>query len=437
MVAIKPVAYTGPVYRATPAVQNFTASATTFAVTKQTGVVAGDLILLWAAGAYAAATFTCPGFTAYTASGTVVDAQLLARTADGTEGSTFTLTSSTTTDDVAVTQVTIAGPASIDAIGTAGGITNNVNLFAAGLTVAGSNELLLWFGASVNSSSNGTAITTLPSGFTSRATGTAGTTSLPDVVLADNTAVATGATGTQTGTASSGYYEAYQMVAIRPSPGYRATPAVQNFTSSSTTFVVTKATGTVAGDQILLWCSHSNATYTVSCPGFTASASPSTTLGCTLLSRVADGTESSTFTITLSGSDTGSVLQAVIAGPCSIDVAGAWNYASSGTAIGPNGLTVAGQSELLLWFGTAEQVASPYTAQAITPTAGFTTRVTASGAASIGGMVLADLTAVAPGATGTLANGSIPVSSLWDCQMVAIKPAVVSTQGLLLMLMMS
>ena len=136
-------------YRATPTVQNFTSASTSFAVTKASGVVAGDLILLYCAGAGVA--YSCPGFAAYaSASPSGMYGQILARTADGTEGSTFTVTASNS-QVAAIGQVVIAGPCSIDVVGASAGSTGSANPTATGLTVAGSNELLIWFGSAINS----------------------------------------------------------------------------------------------------------------------------------------------------------------------------------------------------------------------------------------------------------------------------------------------
>src|ERR1035441_5469904 len=104
-------------YRATPAVQDFT-SATTFAVNKAAGTVAGDLILLWCGGnASGNGAFTCPGFANQTGSPFTSRGQLLTRTADGTEGSTFTVTSTAGATPAEVVQATVAGPCSIDVVG--------------------------------------------------------------------------------------------------------------------------------------------------------------------------------------------------------------------------------------------------------------------------------------------------------------------------------
>src|ERR1017187_10532374 len=181
-------------YRATPAVQDF-ASASTYAVNKATGTVAGDLILLWCAGAAVVTSFTCPGFAAYAATDAYYG-QLLARTADGSESGTFTVTSTGGATPAEISQATIAGPCSIDVVGALNWTGTTANPTATGLTVAGSNELLLWFSSSIISGGNGTPVaTTIPPGFTSRVTGTPRTYQRPTQLLCDNTAVAAGATG--------------------------------------------------------------------------------------------------------------------------------------------------------------------------------------------------------------------------------------------------
>src|ERR1019366_5987291 len=288
-------------YRATPAVQDF-ASATTYAVNKATGTVAGDLILMWVAGA--TASFTCPGFAAYS---TAWDGQLLARTADGTEGSTFTVTSVNGAGVAEIVNATIAGPCSIDVVGASNAATPSVNPTATGLTVAGSNELLLWFGFSMNNSSNlGTAVaTTIPSGFTSRVTGTPGTAIRPTALLCDNTAIASGATGSVASVNATAEDWTAQMVAIQPlaRPVYRATPTVTGFSATAGSFAVTKQTGVVSGDLIVIVCAgnapFNSSAGSYSCSGFTDLG---VTLGAygvqNILYRIADGTEGSTFTVT-------------------------------------------------------------------------------------------------------------------------------------------
>src|ERR1039457_2981620 len=181
-------------YRAAPAVQDF-ASATTYAVNKASGTVAGDLILLWCAGSTGATTFTCPGFASQ-ASAVPYYGQLLTRTADGTESSTFTVTSTGGATPAEIAQATIAGPCSIDVVGALNWTGTTANPTATGLTVAGSNELLMWFGGSANPGAVGQVVATaIPSGFVSRIAGTAGTTSRPATLLCDNTTVAAGASG--------------------------------------------------------------------------------------------------------------------------------------------------------------------------------------------------------------------------------------------------
>src|ERR1019366_1027066 len=109
---------------------------------------------------------------------------------------------------------------------------------------------------------------------------------------------------------------------------YRAAPAVQDFASAST-YAVNKATGTVAGDLILLWCAGQNATQVYSCTGFASASTAGALSGYgQLLYRTANGTESSTFTVAVNNSAPAEIIQATLAGPCSIDVVGAMNSAN-------------------------------------------------------------------------------------------------------------
>ena len=413
-------------YRAAPAVQDFTSSATTYSVTKAAGVVAGDLILLWCTGAgYPSTSYTCPGFAAYAAT---FNAQILSRTADGTEGSTFTVTNVAGSHPAEITQVVIAGPCSIDVVGASNKGLTAANPTATGLTVAGPNELLLWFGAAeTDSGGTGVAVaTTIPSGFTQRLAGTTGTTNMLTALLCDNTAVAPGATGSVAATnASTANDWSAQMVAIQPlaRPQYRATPAVQDYTAAST-YAVNKATGTVAGDLILLWCAGQNATQVYSCTGFAAASTTGSLSGYgQLLYRTADGTESSTFTVAVNNSAAAEITQATIAGPCSIDVIGAWNSGVPSTNPSATGLTVAGANELLLWFGSADNSSgSTGAAVATSVPSGLTSRVAGTAGTSLRPTaLLCDNTTVAAGATGSVAATNA-TSNVWQAQMVAIQP---------------
>src|ERR1019366_2057286 len=234
-------------YRATPAVQDF-ASATTYAVNKATGTVAGDLILLWCANN--GSTFTCTGFVAHP--GTYdYEGTLFVRTANGTEGSTFTVTQSGSASPAEIIQATIAGPCSIDVVGASGDGAPSANPTATGLTVAGQSELLLWFGSSTDASSVGTLVaTSIPSGFTSRVTGTPGTTGRPDTLLCDNTAVAAGATGAVAATQATSQYWVAMMAAIKPPS---LTPATVTGVTATVTIsapagsVSATSTATIAG----------------------------------------------------------------------------------------------------------------------------------------------------------------------------------------------
>jgi hypothetical protein len=201
-------------YRATPSAS--TDSGTTHVITKAAGTVSGDLILLWCSNYNTGITVSCPGFTAYTDSTTVsgsspVEGQLLSRAADGTEGSTFTLTSTSSGSVWTFIQAVIAA-AVIDAVGAANG-GHNATPAATGLTVGGGNELLLLFASAISDSSFGGTLVTPPSGFTSRVSGGSGSI-VTEAVLADNGSIASGSTGTQTGSSVSAYW-ATQMVAVK------------------------------------------------------------------------------------------------------------------------------------------------------------------------------------------------------------------------------
>jgi hypothetical protein len=188
-------------------------------MTKDAGVVAGDLILWWASSGYPYDHITCPGFTAVAPySGGNITGQLLYRKADGTEGSTFTVTTTYSTT-FSVIQATIAGPCAIEVIGALNAPgSGSANPSATGLTVAGSNDLLLWFGAATGptaSTLNGTPVaTTVPAGFTQRVTGMTGDPH-PGMLLCDKGSVVAGATGSIAATNAAVDSWATQMVAIK------------------------------------------------------------------------------------------------------------------------------------------------------------------------------------------------------------------------------
>src|ERR1017187_7971113 len=440
-------------YRATPAVQDF-ASASTYAVNKATGTVAGDLILLWCAGSTGATTFTCPGFASQ-ASAVPYYGQLLTRTADGTESSTFTVTSTGGATPAEITQATIAGPCSIDVVGALNWTGTTANPTATGLTVAGSNELLLWFGSSIISGGNGTPVaTTIPSGFTSRVTGTPGTYQRPTQLLCDNTAVAAGATGAVASVNAATNNWTAQMVAIQPlaRPGpYRGTPSF-TYTSAgnqSTALSVTKQSGTAAGDLILLavasWTNYAGTgAVGYTSPGFTAGTKvydSSANFGYQLLYRTADGTEGSTYAVTPSLAAGFTVAQIVIENAV-IDVAGTVTVDSGiSNTIPITGVTPASNADWLLWIAGALQNASVLGENPSAP-AGMVTQASdpSTGVGNVPGMIVADNEMVGSGATGTLTGATaFNANSFWAGQQIAVKrnPVPVTTQGLLLMLMMS
>jgi alkaline phosphatase D len=171
---------------------------------------AGDLILLWATAIAASDTFTCPGFTAVTAStGQNTSAQLLYRVTDGSEGSSFTVTASVT-HILNVHAIGISGQASSPfdpSTPTSSGqllAAVSTTITATGFTTSSNGCLLLWLGMARGPSTPPPTIT-VPGGFTASSLGqvnTTGTGASSGVVLATATQTTAGATGSPSGTLS-------------------------------------------------------------------------------------------------------------------------------------------------------------------------------------------------------------------------------------------
>jgi hypothetical protein len=275
------------------------------------------------------------------------------------------------------------------------------------------------------------------------------------MLLCDNTAVAAGATGSvaATNATTTGYWDA-QMVAIQPlaRPGpYRGTPSF-TYTSAgnqSTALSVTKQSGTAAGDLILLavasWTNYAGTgAVGYTSPGFTAGTKvydSSANFGYQLLYRTADGTEGSTYAVTPSLAAGFTVAQIVIENAV-IDVAGTVTVDSGiSNTIPITGVTPASNADWLLWIAGAMQNASVL-GENPSPPGGMVTQASdpSTGVGNVPGMIVADNEMVGSGATGTLTGATaFNANSFWAGQQIAVKrnPAVVSTQGLLLMLMMS
>jgi hypothetical protein len=209
----------GGSYRATPTATR-SSSSTTATVTKATGTASGDLILLAVIFA-GTSTFSCTGFTAdssVSSTGTNCCYQLLRRVADGSEGSTFTVTASPAADSLFVVGQIVVENALIDAKATTAesGGSGTTSCALTGVTVGGSNELLLWVAGGL-ANNTATGITpTLPAGFTSRAASSSGSTFQPDILISDNASIGSGSSGTISSTFGTASYWAGAQIAIKP-----------------------------------------------------------------------------------------------------------------------------------------------------------------------------------------------------------------------------
>jgi hypothetical protein len=204
-------------YRAAPAFTNTgSTGVTSTSVTKQAGTTAGDWIFIYVfAGT---ASMACTGFTSKP------DANgfggLLYRLADGSEGSSFSVTG-LAGNRASTMIVTVAGaaatldPATV-ATPTSGGAGTSIAV--ASITLANSTDWCLWFCANQNGYSGAGMAITPPSGFTSQGTNGA-LASNATIMLADNESIASGATGTKTGTFTSSTFYSGVMAGLTPAAG--------------------------------------------------------------------------------------------------------------------------------------------------------------------------------------------------------------------------
>ena len=185
----------------------FTHNGTSIVCTKPTGVASGDLILMVGMGFLSTETSSNPtGFTLVKDGANFTT--LFARLADGTEGSSFSFTFGSNGDGIGMC-VAIRGSAATSA--TAGWFdpatfpawfdpgTAAATIAVPSITLSGSTDWLLGFYGAVGATSQ---VIGLPSGFTSRiASFGSGTTAGQDIygVAGDVQSIASGATGTKTG----------------------------------------------------------------------------------------------------------------------------------------------------------------------------------------------------------------------------------------------
>jgi hypothetical protein len=206
-------------YRVTPAVSQSSGNVNSITVTKQAGTAVGDMIFVYAFGVNTATPTAPTGFT----SGTVdpnTEACLFYRVADGTEASTFTVTTGGDAPMEAII-ATISGSNGVvtNYAGTPGTGNGTMTVVVPSITMPSSGWALVFVGNEDGYGSPGYAITP-PSGYTSQITNGAQSTQ-GTVMLADNESAASGATGTKTFTCSSyPYWSGIQVGVVAGTAAY-------------------------------------------------------------------------------------------------------------------------------------------------------------------------------------------------------------------------
>lgn len=207
---------------ATTASTGSSTSTASYTIAKPSGVVNGDALLIYVVIRGTNAASTPAGFSAVTATTfSSTECQLFYRVADGTEGSTFTLswTGANPSAAVCLAYAGVSGsifdPAAPSASGAAG--TTNGIPTASSITTTVNGDTLVWFAVTKTSASGGTPGTiSPPAGFSTEAAqiSTTVASAAPNVAAyaADMTQPAAGATGTLAGTNTSGTDRADALV---------------------------------------------------------------------------------------------------------------------------------------------------------------------------------------------------------------------------------
>jgi hypothetical protein len=200
----------GPVMRGAPQYYNSGSSGTgaTFTVAKDPAVAAGDLILVFMTWNGTGTNPAIAGFTGYAKTASVFAIALFSRIADGSEGSTFTVTFASGFNAAAVCVAYRNTNGVLDPVpASSGTITLAATaMTASGVTTAAPNDRMAWFGAvRANGAAAPMPVITVPGGLLQEGAQSA-TAGAPGanmgVVLADGLAQAAGATGAMTGTSS-------------------------------------------------------------------------------------------------------------------------------------------------------------------------------------------------------------------------------------------
>jgi hypothetical protein len=203
---------------------------------------------------------------------------------------------------------------------------------------------------------------------------------------------------------------------------------VSNASSVTATLTVPLVTGTVAGDLILIFACGNNVTVAAAA-GFSSAGAATGAANGRAFVRTADGTEPSSFALTINTSGLVScAISAVYAGPASLDPAAIptpYTTATVSSSLPVPAVTLTGSSDWLAWFGCGMLTAGA-SGLTVTAPSGFTSRETValfdSGVAEIA-MTFADIESPqSSGSTGTK-TGTCSYSAKQAGWMVGISPA--------------
>ncbi len=217
---------TSPTVRAGTNGNGNSAASTSLVVNIPSGTQTGDTLLLYCYQPQSGVTWTAPGFTTHTAiSGSGSSGMLLTRTADGTEGSTLTITSSASSINTAIIAAYPVLTGSAFDVTPTSGVYNglSVNIKSNGLTTVTVNDTLVFF-AGTNAVVNGGApqTVTIPAGMTAQVAqvnGTAtGSAVNPGMVMCDAVQVTPGAVAAKQGSVASQTFSTGVLIALQGVP---------------------------------------------------------------------------------------------------------------------------------------------------------------------------------------------------------------------------
>jgi hypothetical protein len=183
---------------------------------------------------------------------------------------------------------------------------------------------------------------------------------------------------------------------VAAGPAFVAASAVAVASGTETTIVVDKPAGTASGDVLLAFFTHDRASSRFSLAGWTSRGNA--TVGSTsgeLLSKIAGGSEPSTYSFAISEPDLNKRGIVVAYRGGAVDVAGAYSISSSGASVTASALTASSAGTLVGLFG---KVSGSTTV--LTPPSDMTERANSPPAVGQGRMAVYDASQAA-GSSGT------------------------------------